>query len=174
MCGICGKVDRSGVPIDPALLRRMVATLRHRGPDAEGVRSEAWVGLAQSRLAIVDLDARATAPLANEDGTNWVAFNGEIYNYKELRDELEARGHCSAPARTPRCWFTSTRSWATECLARLRGMFAFAIWDATGQRLFAARDHLGKKPFYYAITAGSGLVFASEIKAHAADPQARV
>ena len=173
MCGICGKVDRSGVPIDPALLRRMVATLRHRGPDAEGVRTDAWMGLAQSRLAIVDLDARATAPLANEDGTIWVTFNGEIYNFEALREELIDRGHVFRTTSDTEVLVHLYEERGVECLARLRGMFALAIWDGPRRRLFAARDRLGKKPFYYATTS-SGLVFASEIKAILADPSVSV
>jgi asparagine synthase (glutamine-hydrolysing) len=169
MCGICGKVDRSGVAVDPSLLRRMAATLQHRGPDDEGVRSEPSIGLAQRRLAIVDLDKRATAPLANEDGTIWVTFNGEIYNFAQLRQELVDTGHRFRTTSDTEVLVHLYEEEGVDCLARLRGMFAFALWDRPRRRLFAARDRLGKKPFYYA-TPSSGLVFGSEIKAILADP----
>ena len=106
MCGICGKVDFTGAPVAEALIDRMCATLVHRGPDAQGIHTGPGVGLGQRRLSVIDLDARSVAPLANEDGTVWVTFNGEIYNFQELRRELEGLGHRfqshSAKANMPR------------------------------------------------------------------------
>ena len=151
----------------------MAATLRHRGPDAEGVKSDPGFGLAQCRLAIVDLDPRATAPLGNEDGTIWVTFNGEIYNFASLRQELIDRGHQFRTTSDTEVLVHLYEEHGIECLARLRGMFALAIWDGPRRRLFAARDRLGKKPFYYTTTP-SGLVFGSEIKAILADPSVSV
>ncbi|HXH20986.1 MAG TPA: asparagine synthase (glutamine-hydrolyzing) [Dehalococcoidia bacterium] len=164
MCGLAGYADLSGRPADLALLARMTAVLAHRGPDGEGLHLEGPVGLGHRRLAIIDL-ATGTQPMASADGRLWIAFNGEIYNFRELRSELERRGG----------WFFRTSSdtevilaaydaWGTACLRRLRGMFAFALWDAPQRRLLLARDRVGIKPLVYARL-GDRFLFASEIKA---------
>jgi len=164
MCGICGKVAFAGGDVEPDALRRMCSALVHRGPDAEGIRITGAAGLAQRRLSIIDLTPAAVAPLSNEDGTIWVTLNGEIYNFRELRAELSARGHTFRTASDTEVIVHLYEELGVDCLARLTGMFAFAIWDARQQRLFAARDRLGKKPLFYAKTPGT-LVFASSIGA---------
>jgi asparagine synthase (glutamine-hydrolysing) len=141
----------------------MLGALAHRGPDDEGVHTEPGLFLGQRRLSIIDLEG-GHQPLANEDGSVWIVFNGEIYNYRELRDELLAKGHRFATRSDTEVIVHLYEELGEGCLERLRGMFAFAIWDAKHRRLFAARDHLGQKPFYY-VERGGALHFASEIKA---------
>lgn len=169
MCGIAGKVDFGGAVVDRALIGAMCATIVHRGPDDEGIYTAPSVGLGQRRLAIIDLDHSAAAPLSNEDGSVWVTFNGEIYNFPELRDRMEARGHTFRTHTDTEVIVHLYEEYGIAAVDHMRGMFAFAVWDANARKLFAARDRLGKKPFYYARTAG-GLVFGSSIKAVAADP----
>jgi asparagine synthase (glutamine-hydrolysing) len=173
MCGIAGKVDFHDRPVDRELIARMCATLVHRGPDDEGIYVGPGIGLGQRRLAIIDLDRSATAPLANEDQTLWVTFNGEIYNFHEMRRGLEQRGHRFRTHGDTEVLVHLYEEYGSDCVAHLRGMFAFAIWDARHKRLFAARDRLGKKPFVYARTS-DGLVFGSEIKAVTADPSVTI
>lgn len=164
MCGICGKVDFTGHPVDEGLVDRMCRTLVHRGPDAQGIHTAPGVGLGQRRLSVIDLSTRAVAPLSNEDGSIWVTFNGEIYNFLELRGGLEERGHAFRTSTDTEVLVHLYEEYGVDCVQHLRGMFAFAIWDGPRRRLFAARDRLGKKPFYYARTAGS-LIFGSEVRA---------
>ena len=173
MCGICGKLIFSGAAVDKDLIVRMQKTLVHRGPDDEGVHVGPYIGLGQRRLSIIDLSASATAPLANEDETIWVVFNGEIYNFQALREELEAKGHVFRTRTDTEVLPHLYEEMGTECVTRLRGMFAFALWDARRRVLFAARDRIGKKPFCYARTARA-FVFGSEIKAVTADPEVSV
>jgi asparagine synthase (glutamine-hydrolysing) len=168
MCGICGKVDFTGAPVERELVDRMCATLVHRGPDAQGIHVAPGVGLGQRRLAVIDLDARSVAPLANEDGAVWVTFNGEIYNFRELRARLESRGHVFRTGTDTEVLVHLYEEHGVDCLQHLRGMFAFALWDGPRQRLLLARDRLGKKPLYYARTPRA-LVFASEVRAVLAD-----
>jgi asparagine synthase (glutamine-hydrolysing) len=164
MCGIVGIVNLDPrEPVDETLLKRMRDVLRHRGPDGEGLWVEGPVGLGHRRLAIVDV-AGGQQPMANEDGSCWIVYNGEIYNHPTLRPELEARGH---PYRTRSDTETILHLYEEEqerCVERLRGMFAFALWDRGRKRLLLARDRLGIKPLYYAVTPRE-LLFASEIKA---------
>ena len=163
MCGIVGVCEPGlGAQVDREALARATDRLRHRGPDGSGLYLRDNVGLGHRRLSIIDL-AGGDQPMFNEDRTIAIVFNGEIYNYRELRRELEGRGHGSPRAPTPRRSFTPTRSGA-ECLRRFKGMFAFAIWDERDRRLFIARDRLGKKPLFYHAADGR-LVFASEMKA---------
>src|SRR5712691_2072825 len=173
MCGICGKVNFTGAMVERALVARMCETLIHRGPDDEGIYTAAHVGLGQRRLSIIDLSSRAVSPLPNEDGTVWVTFNGEIYNFQQLRAELLEQGHVFRTATDTEVVVHLYEVYGIECLAHMRGMFAFALWDARLKRLFAARDRLGKKPFFYTRT-DSAFVFGSEIKAITADPDVRV
>ena len=169
MCGICGTLSLTGESADRGCLAGMCAALVHRGPDAEGIRVFGAVGLAQRRLSIIDLSPAGVAPLSNEDGTVWATLNGEIYNFQELRAELSARGHQFRTATDTEVLVHLYEEHGDGCVARLDGMFAFAIWDVGRQRLLAARDRLGKKPFYYTKTSRA-LVFASSIAALLTDP----
>ncbi len=167
MCGIAGILSYDG-PVDAVALRRMTAALRHRGPDDEGFHIEEAaergprIGLGFRRLSIIDLDG-GHQPMCNEDGSVWVILNGEIYNFAALRAELEARGHTF---RTRSDTETLVHLWeehGTDCVDKLNGMFAFALWDARRRALFLARDRMGKKPLYWVDT-GRSLLFASELK----------
>jgi asparagine synthase (glutamine-hydrolysing) len=170
MCGICGKITLQGDPAREELLSAMCGRMARRGPDDERVLALPQAGLGQRRLAIIDLNRSAAPPLTNEDETIHVVFNGEIYNYRELRADLTARGHRLRTASDTETIVHLYEEHGEACVERMRGMFAFALWDARRQRLFAARDRVGKKPFFYAKTARS-LVFASTIQALLADPE---
>lgn len=161
MCGIAGVV---GEPPDAELLDRMAAVLAHRGPDGQGRLVTEQAGLAFTRLAIIDLET-GDQPIHNETGTAAVVLNGEIYNHRELRGELEQRGHRFRTHSDVECVIHLWEDLGPACLERLRGMFALAIWDEPSRRLFLARDRIGKKPLYYHHLAAGGLVFGSEIKA---------
>jgi asparagine synthase (glutamine-hydrolysing) len=163
MCGIAGYVAARGV--DQAVLQRMADAIVHRGPDAEGfyISPDHTVGFAFRRLSIIDL-AGGNQPMSNEDGTVWVIFNGEIYNFSELRAELQQKGHRFATNSDTEVIVHAYEQYGPECVARLNGMFAFALHDQRQQRLLLARDRFGKKPLHYALADG-GLVFGSEIKA---------
>ena len=163
MCGISGMFyyDRTRTP-DVHVLDRMRAVARHRGPDDHGCYTDGPVGLAFNRLSIIDLSG-GHQPMSNEDGTVWIVFNGEIYNFAELRDDLLARGH---RFRTRSDTETIVHAWeefGEDAVGKLRGMFAFAIWDSRQRVLFAARDRLGIKPFYYYADTEL-FAFASELK----------
>jgi asparagine synthase (glutamine-hydrolysing) len=169
MCGICGYVDTQGEPPDRAILDRMVSVLAHRGPDgakasvlASGPEGPTAV-LGHTRLAIIDLSDAAAQPISNEDGTISVVFNGEIYNFKELRRGLETRGHTFRSTGDTEVIVHAYEEWGDECTHRLDGMFAFALWDGRRRRILLARDRVGKKPLYFAWD-GRRLTFASEIK----------
>lgn len=163
MCGIAGIYDRTGQPIDRELLQRMTSALHHRGPDGQGYFVEGAVGLGHRRLSIIDVEGGAQ-PISNEDGTLQVVFNGEIYNYVELREELVAFGHLFKTASDTEVILHAYEEWGMSCVNRLNGMFAFAIVNTRDNTLFLARDHLGIKPLYYVVI-GNLLLFASEIKA---------
>ena len=164
MCGIAGQLVLDGREADPALLQAMADRIRHRGPDGEGFHVEGALGLAHRRLAIIDLSDAASQPMATEDGTLRIVYNGEIFNYVELREELTRLGYRFRTASDTEVILHAYREWGTGCLSRLRGMWAFALWDSRAEQLFCARDRFGIKPFYYALPGGSFL-FASEIKA---------
>jgi asparagine synthase (glutamine-hydrolysing) len=170
MCGICGKVyfDPQRM-VTRAELGRMSQTLEHRGPDGEGFWTDGHVGLAHRRLAIIDLRAVAGQPMSNEDGSIWVTFNGEIYNFQELRCELVARGHVFRTTSDTEVIVHAYEEYGRECLNRFRGMFAFALWDTRTRILLLARDRVGKKPLYY-YKGHDCFVFGSEIKALLVDP----
>jgi asparagine synthase (glutamine-hydrolysing) len=172
VCGICGKLnfDRER-PVSPALVRAMADTIAHRGPDDDGYFLAGPVGLGFRRLSIIDL-ATGHQPLSNEDGTMWIVFNGEIYNYQELRDFLRAKGHIFKTQTDTEVIVHLYEEFGTDCVSKLRGMFAFAIWDGRNESLFLARDRVGIKPLYYFLS-DRGIVFASEIKAILADPEVR-
>lgn len=161
MCGIAGIATGTDAPPDEGLLRRMSETLAHRGPDGEGVWISPGIGLAHRRLSIIDLDRRAGQPMAS-DGIV-VVFNGEIYDYRDLRKEL---GNVAWKTESDtEVVLEGYRAWGDDVVTRLRGMFAFAIWDAAKRRLLVARDPIGKKPLFVARTAEGGVAFASEMKA---------
>jgi len=161
MCGICGIVSTRG-PVDPDQLARMSAKLLHRGPDSDGVFVDGPVGLAARRLAIIDLET-GDQPIANEDGTVHVVQNGELYNYPELRAELERAGHRFATHGDTEVLVHLYEQEGPAFARRLRGMFALALWDSTRRRLVLARDRYGIKPLYYRAD-GDGLEFASELR----------
>jgi asparagine synthase (glutamine-hydrolysing) len=170
MCGLVGTFDPQGrAPIDRALLERMNRTQRHRGPDGEGMHLAPGIGLASTRLAIIDLAAGAQ-PMFNEDASVVVVYNGAIYNFRDLREELRARGHRFRSASDTEVIVHAWEQWGEACVGRLRGMFAFALWDARRQALFLARDRLGIKPLHYAILPDGQLLFASELKGLLAHP----
>ena len=170
MCGIAGiyheHADRS---VDPDLLERMNTAIAHRGPDGAGTHRGGGIGLAHRRLAIIDR-AGGRQPLFNEDGTVAVTYNGEIYNFQELFQELRARGHVFRTHCDTEAIVHAWEEWGEACVTRFRGMFAFAIWDDRAQTLFLARDRLGIKPLYYAPLADGTLVFGSELKSVLAYP----
>lgn len=169
MCGICGQLNFAPPrPVDLQDLETMNRTLRHRGPDGEGFYRGNGMGLAMCRLAIIDLPTGGQ-PISNEDGSVWTVLNGEIYNYRELRADLEARGHVLRTRSDTETLVHLYEEFGCDCVARLRGMFAFAVWDEKRRRLLLARDRIGVKPLYYTIVDGS-LLFASEIKALLARP----
>lgn len=169
MCGICGKFNfEPDSQIDPFLVRSMLESIRHRGPDDEGVYVRPGIGLGHRRLSIIDLQG-GHQPLSNEDGTVWIVFNGEIYNFQELRETLASKGHRFRTRTDTEVIVHLYEELGPDCLTQLRGMFAFAIWDERERTLFLARDRTGIKPLYYCQTRNA-LLFASEIKAILADP----
>jgi len=168
MCGICGIFDPKFGPINPALLEGMTTAMTHRGPDGSGQYTSQGVGLGHRRLSIIDLDGGAQ-PIGNEDDSVQVVFNGEIYNYVELAEELEGKGHRFRTRSDTEVIVHAYEQWGTDCVTRFNGMFAFALWDGPRRELFLARDHLGIKPLYY-TRVGNQLLFASEIKALLAHP----
>ena len=164
MCGIAGVVSADGLRRDdPALVRQMLTELAHRGPDDEHVISDAHASLGARRLSIIDLDT-GRQPLSNEDGSVWVTQNGEIYNYVELRRDLEARGHSLTTAGDTEVIAHLYEDVGDRFVDHLRGMFAIALWDAKRRRLVLARDRLGKKPLYWRLHDGR-LTYGSELKA---------
>jgi len=194
MCGICGLWNLSGAPVDPALLVAMRDSMSHRGPDgalcalldvrgcAEPIvfenlgaldprfvtrNAQFILGLGHRRLAIIDLDT-GDQPMCNEDGSVWVVYNGEVYNYRELRRELEVRGHVFRTTSDTEVIIHAYEEYGKECPTRFNGIFAFAIWDLRRRSLFLARDHFGVKPLYYCLQNGR-FYFASELKAILAD-----
>jgi asparagine synthase (glutamine-hydrolysing) len=163
MCGIAGIINfDSDRPVEPERLRRMRDVLHHRGPDAEGMWTDGGIGLAHRRLSIVDISGGAQ-PMTDDANGNWIVFNGEIYNHPELKRELEANGHRYKSRCDTETILHLYQDAGDRCVERLRGMFAFALWDRRRQELLLARDRLGIKPLYYAIT-DHELLFASEIK----------
>lgn len=160
MCGICGIVrGDSAKPVDRATIEAMTRLMVHRGPDGEGYHVDGPVGLGHRRLSIIDTEGGAQ-PMTNEDRTLWLVFNGEIYNFQELEDDLKARGHTFATRCDTEVILHLYEEYGTDCLSRMRGMFSFALWDGRERQLFCARDRLGVKPFFYSIVNGD-FVFAS-------------
>jgi asparagine synthase (glutamine-hydrolysing) len=163
MCGIAGLLARGGAP-DEGAVRRMNAALRHRGPDAEGLWARGSAVLGHRRLSIIDLSPEATQPLLSEDGAIGVVVNGEIYNFVELRADLVRRGHTFRSSSDSEVVVHLYEEYGDGFVTRLQGMFAFALWDSTRERLVLARDRAGKKPLFYRALP-SGLAFASELHA---------
>ncbi|WP_303917095.1 asparagine synthase (glutamine-hydrolyzing) [Subdoligranulum variabile] len=163
MCGIAGFIN-ARVEADGAVLQGMLARIAHRGPDGQGVFVQGRAALGHRRLAIIDLDG-GPQPMFNEDGRLAVVFNGEIYNYQALTEELTAAGHTFATKSDTEVLLHGWEEWGRDLLPRLRGMFAFALWDRESETLFCARDYFGIKPLYYYEAEDGTLLFASEIKA---------
>jgi len=173
MCGIAGQYCLGDGAPDARLLSEMSGRLTHRGPDGEGTRIRGSVGLVHRRLAIIDLTDEGLQPMTSEDGTLWIVFNGEIYNFLELQKELVAKGHRFHSESDTEVILHAYEEWGEECLSRFNGMWAFALSDEKTGTLFCARDRFGIKPFYYTMI-GESFLFASEIKALLAHPEAGV
>jgi len=164
MCGITGIFDTRGTrPVSAAVLQRMNDSQQHRGPDEGSVHIEPGLGLGHRRLSIIDI-ATGQQPLFNEDGSVVIVFNGEIYNFQELIPELQAAGHRFHTKSDTEVIVHAWEQWGEDCVKRLRGMFAFVLWDRNRQTLFMARDRLGVKPLYYALLDDGTLLFGSELK----------
>ncbi|MBN2346319.1 MAG: asparagine synthase (glutamine-hydrolyzing) [Candidatus Aminicenantes bacterium] len=159
MCGICGFTWE-----DEAIVRAMADEMAHRGPDQSGFHCAPGIALGHRRLSIIDLSENGRQPIANEDGSLWLVHNGEIYNFREVKRWLEGRNHVFRSRSDSEVILHAYEEEGIDCLRRLNGMFAFALWDARRRRLILARDRLGEKPLYYCL-AGGRLAFASEIKA---------
>jgi asparagine synthase (glutamine-hydrolysing) len=163
MCGICGAFSFSGAPVDRSLIDKMTQVIQHRGPDGSGSFVSGRIGLGHRRLSIIDLSGGAQ-PISNEDETIQVIFNGEIYNFIELREELIKKGHVFKTESDTEVIVHGYEEWGKDCVSHFNGIFALALWDVTRRQLFLARDHLGVKPLYY-IRFGDLFLFSSEIKA---------
>ncbi len=164
MCGIVGIFNLYGEPVSPVQLRKMTDALAHRGPDGEGFYIDSFIGLGHRRLAIIDLSPAGHQPMISEDKRFALTYNGEIYNFQELRLELESLGHRFRSKTDSEVLLKAFIEWGEKCLGKFNGMFAFAVWDKHRQELFLARDRYGIKPLYYAFI-GNTFVFASEQKA---------
>jgi asparagine synthase (glutamine-hydrolysing) len=172
MCGICGIV-RLGAPPETAAVEAMATELDHRGPDGNGLFAAEGVALGFRRLAIIDLSDAGSQPFASEDGSLQLLHNGEVYNYRELRRELEAKGRHFRSATDTEVILAAYEEWGDACVERFNGMWAIAIWDGRKRRLFCSRDRFGVKPFYYRLD-GDRFAFASEPRAFRADPETRL
>ena len=169
MCGICGVLHFDGQSPSVDTLSSMMESLHHRGPDAGGMHVDGPVGLGHRRLAIIDLSPAGEQPMTNEDRSIWLTYNGEIYNFQEIRTELRQRGHVFRSETDTEVILHAYETWGLQCLERFNGMFAFALWDSTRRRLWLVRDRLGIKPLFY-LHRQDRLLFASEIKAILCDP----
>lgn len=172
MCGIAGIFNLNGQPVSPVDLRRMTDAVTHRGPDGEGFYTDSFVGLGHRRLAIIDLSPAGHQPMVTHDGQYALTYNGEIYNFQELRAELERLGHHFVSKTDSEVVLNAYAQWGPDCVHRFNGMFAFSVWDKTRQELFLARDRYGVKPLYYGF-AGLTLLFGSEQKSILAHPEWR-
>ncbi len=172
MCGIAGIVHLDGAPASPVLLKRMTDAIAHRGPDGEGIFTDGAVGLGHRRLAIIDLSPAGHQPMQTADGRFVLSYNGEVYNFEELRLELEAMGHRFRSRTDSEVVLNAWVAWGVKALDRFNGMFAFAIWDRRERELVLVRDRYGVKPMYYVETE-KVLLFGSEIKALLAHPAVR-
>ncbi|MBE0461550.1 MAG: asparagine synthase (glutamine-hydrolyzing) [Candidatus Aminicenantes bacterium] len=173
MCGICGIVQtKNETPISNSLLHAMCQTIVHRGPDDEGIFIEKKAALCTRRLSIIDVEG-GHQPLSNEDGSIWIAHNGEVYNFPELRKELISRGHTFSTRTDTETIIHSYEEWGETFVNKLRGMFAFALWDRRKERLILVRDRIGIKPLYYTLLDDKTLVFGSELKSILVHPDVR-
>lgn len=163
MCGIAGLITRDQAPPDEGVLRRMTDALKHRGPDGNGVWMGPGIGLGHRRLAIIDLSNRAVQPMASADGRYVISYNGEVYNYRELRVELAEQGAVFASDSDTEVVLQAYRIWGPDCVKRFRGMFAFAVWDSEKKTCFLVRDRIGKKPLFYRTLRNGTVAFASEV-----------
>jgi asparagine synthase (glutamine-hydrolysing) len=163
MCGICGIFNLNGEAVSPAVLRNMTNAIAHRGPDGEGFFIDRFLGMGHRRLAIIDLSPLGHQPMSTVDGNHLISYNGEVYNFRELRTELEALGRAFRSRTDTEVVLNAYAQWGPACVEKFNGMFAFAVWDRTSQELFLARDRYGIKPLYYAFW-GNHFVFASEQK----------
>jgi asparagine synthase (glutamine-hydrolysing) len=163
MCGIAGQLELSSKSVSPESLKRMIHVLSHRGPDASGIYTGNEIGLAHARLSIIDL-ATGSQPMCNRDKSLYIIFNGEIFNYVELREDLKKRGHVFSTESDTEVLLRLYEEEGPECLFRLNGQWAFAVWDVRKKTLFLARDPFGILPLYYTVSDG-GFFFASEVKA---------
>ena len=170
MCGIAGIFNVDGSPVPATVLRGMTDAIAHRGPDGEGFYTDSFVGLGHRRLAVIDLSPAGHQPMADTAGDHVIVYNGEVYNFQELRVELEAKGYTFRSRTDTEVVLQAYAEWGEAVVEKLNGMFAFAIWDRRRQRLFMARDRYGIKPLYYYVD-GKRLIFASEIKAILACPE---
>ncbi len=170
MCGICGIISFDKKPIDKRLVEKMSLTLKHRGPDDDGLYLDENIGLGFRRLAIQDLSPSGHQPMPNNDGSLWIIFNGEVYNFIELREELKEKGYKFRSGSDTEVILSAYQEWGEECVKKFNGMWAFVIWDKRHQKLFASRDRMGIKPFYY-YASKDYFYFASEIKALLINPE---
>src|SRR5918992_501186 len=168
MCGICGKLSAEN-PVSSGLIQEMCDLIAHRGPNDQGIYVDDCMGLGNRRLAIQDLTSAGHMPMSDSDGKIWITYNGEVYNFRELREELRQKGYSFQSGTDTEVVLYSYQKWGPSCLHRFNGMFAFAIWDLEKQQLFLARDRMGIKPLYCSYD-HTALVFASEAKAILADP----
>lgn len=173
MCGITGIFNRRGEPASSRVVQAMTDALAHRGPDGKGIYTDGALGLGHRRLAIIDLSQAGHQPMSTDDQRHTISYNGEIYNFRELRAELESLGHVFHSRCDTEVLLRAHAQWGPESLDRLNGMFSFAIWDRHERVLFLARDRYGIKPLYY-TQCGDTFLFASEIKAFTAHPDFRV
>src|SRR4030042_6073591 len=162
MCGIAGIIDINSTP-ERSLIEKMCRIMIHRGPDGEGYYRDGPVALGHRRLSIIDLQG-GKQPMSNEDGTVWITYNGEVYNFPEIKKELIEKGHRFKTRSDTETIVHAYEEYGVHCLKKLRGMFAFGIWDDKNKVLFIARDRLGKKPLYY-YSDDRKFIFASELKA---------
>lgn len=169
MCGIVGWVSWEKKP-EIELIKKMNSMLTHRGPDAAGIYTDGPVALGHRRLSVIDVDEKSNQPMKSRCNRHIITFNGEIYNFRELRRELVRQGSCFNTSSDTEVVLEAFKTWGRNCLERLEGMFAFAIWSSQTQELFLARDRLGEKPLFYSEIKGRGMVFASELKALRVNP----
>jgi asparagine synthase (glutamine-hydrolysing) len=170
MCGIAGIVHLDGTEANPVVVEHMTNIIAHRGPDAAGIHVAGAAGLGHRRLAIIDLSPAGRQPMSNEDGSIWVTFNGEIYNFHQIRCELKQRGHIFQSATDTEVIIHAYEEWGIDCVQQFNGMFAFGVWDERRQQLWLARDRLGIKPLFYCHLP-TCFLFGSEIKAILCHPQ---
>jgi asparagine synthase (glutamine-hydrolysing) len=170
MCGVCGIFNLNGEPVSPVNLRKMTDAMAHRGPDGEGFYIDSFIGLGHRRLAIIDLSPAGHQPMITTNGQYAISYNGEVYNFQELRVQLESLGHQFRSRTDSEVILNAYAQWGPECVDRFNGMFAFAVWDKTKQELFLARDRYGIKPLYYTFV-NNYFLFSSEQKAILTHPE---